>query len=123
MSPGRRARSRTAAGQATLEVLAGVPILVLGGLIALQLLATAYTLHLADGAAEAGALAVAGGKHAEPAVRAALPSWAGEAIDVESEGGWVRVSLRPPGPLAAVSDALEVGSRAWVRPAAEGVGG
>ena len=117
MRVGRR-RGRGGSGQATIEVLAGVPILVLAGLIALQILATAYTLHLADGAAEAGALAVAGGQDAEAAVRTALPGWAGDAVDVDSGGGWVRVSLRPPGPLAAVSEALEVGSRAWVRPPA-----
>ena len=56
-------------GQASLELLAGIPALVLAGLVALQLLATGYSLTLADGAAEAGAMAMAAGKPAGPAVR------------------------------------------------------
>ena len=44
-------------GQATVELVAALPALLLAGLLALQLLATGYALTLADGAAEAGALA------------------------------------------------------------------
>ena len=51
-------------GQATVELLAAVPVLLLAGLLAMQLLATGYALTLADGAAEAGALALASGRPA-----------------------------------------------------------
>ena len=44
-------------GQASVELLAGLPALLLAGLIGFQLLAAGYALTLADGAAEAGALA------------------------------------------------------------------
>jgi hypothetical protein len=104
-------------GQASLELLAGVPALLLAGLISLQLLATVYTLHLADGAAEAGALALAGGGSAEPAARAALPGWAADRVRVSAVGGRVEVAVRPPAPLAGIAEALEVESRAWARPA------
>ena len=104
-------------GQASLELVAGIPALVLAGLVALQLLVTAYTLHLADGAAEAGALAVAAGAPAEPAARAALPDWAVGRIEVSDAGGRVEVAVRPPAALPGISKALEVESSAWARPA------
>ena len=108
---------RRESGQASLELLAGVPALVVAALVALQLLVTAYSLHLADGAAEAGALAVAGGVPAEPAVRAALPGWARDRVEVERRHGRVRVAVEPPAPLAKVASALRVESSAWARPA------
>jgi hypothetical protein len=102
-------------GQASVELLAGVPALLLAGVIALQLLAVGYSLTLADAAAEAGALAVAVGRDPEPAVDEALPGWAGDRVAVDERGGRVTVELRPPSPLAAVADRLEVRSSAWVR--------
>ena len=45
-------------GQASVELVAAVPALLLAALIALQLLLAGYALTLADGAAEAGALAL-----------------------------------------------------------------
>jgi len=110
------------AGQAPIELLAGLPALLLAGLVALQLLAAGYALTLADGAAEAGALALAAGRPPAPAVRAALPEWARDRIEVEVDGGSVRVTLSPPGPIASVSERLAVSSGAWVRPPA-GSGG
>lgn len=104
-------------GQASLEVLAAVPALALAALVAWQLLVTGYSLHLADGAAEAGALARAAGAPAAPAARAALPGWARDRVDVAGEGGRVAVTVRPPAPLAALSRALEVRASAWARPA------
>src|SRR5439155_4113397 len=74
-------------GQASLEFLAAIPALFLAGLVALQLLATGYTLTLADGAAEAGAMALAAGKPAGPAVRDALPGWARGRSRVDVNGG------------------------------------
>ena len=103
-------------GQASVELLAGIPALLLAGLVALQLFAVGYSLTLADGAAEAGALAVAVGRDAEPAVDDALPGWAEDRVDVEVRGGEVSVELRPPSPLASLSHRLEVSSSAWARP-------
>jgi len=104
-------------GQASLELLASVPAMVLALLIALQLAVTGYTLHLADGAAEAGALAVAAGTDPEQAARSALPGWAAERVDVGTGGGRVEVRVRPPAPLRALSEALEVSASAWARSA------
>jgi uncharacterized protein (UPF0333 family) len=103
-------------GQASLELLAAIPALLLAGLIALQLLAAGYAVSLADGAAEAGAMAVAAGRPAEPAVRAALPGWAADRSEVAVDRGRLTVTLRPPSPLKGVASALAIGSSAWVRP-------
>jgi len=103
-------------GQSTVELVAALPALLLAGLLALQLLATGYTLTLADGAAEAGALALAAGKPTVAAARDALPDWAEDDVDVSVEGGRVTVRLRPPSPLPALADRLAVTSSAAVRP-------
>lgn len=104
-------------GQASVELLATVPAMVLAATIALQLAITGYALHLADGAAEAGALAAAAGTDAEAAAVAALPGWAAERVDVAVDSGQVEVSVRPPAPLPAISSALEVTGQAWARSA------
>lgn len=104
-------------GQAIVELVAALPVLLLAGLVALQLLATGYALTLADGAAEAGALALASGGSAAEAAKEALPGWAEDRVAVSVEGGSVSVRLRPPSPIEALSDRLVVTSRAAVRPA------
>lgn len=106
-----------ASGQASIEVLAGIPAFVLAGLIALQLLAVGYAATLADGAVEAGALAVAAGEPARPAVAAALPGWARQRVETRVAGGEVAVTLRPPALIAPLAAALEVEDSAWARPA------
>jgi hypothetical protein len=102
-------------GQASVELVAVLPALLLAGLVTLQLLAAGYALTLADGAAEAGAVALVAGNDAPAAVREALPGWARGRMRVEVRGGRVEVRLRPPSPFAAVADALAVSSSATVR--------
>lgn len=104
------------AGQSTVELVAALPMLLLAGLLALQLLVAGYALTLADGAAEAGALALASGRPVANAARAALPGWAKDDVDVSTSGGRVIVRLRPPSLLKVVSDRLAVTSSAAARP-------
>ncbi|HET9185760.1 MAG TPA: hypothetical protein VFN82_06405 [Solirubrobacterales bacterium] len=104
-------------GQATVELVAALPALLLAALVALQLLAAGYAMTLADGAAEAGALALASGGSAAAAARAALPGWAEDDVSVEVEGGTVSVRLRPPSPLRPLAERLAVISTASARPA------
>lgn len=104
-------------GQATVELVAALPALLIAALVALQLLAAGYALTLADGAAEAGALALASGGSAAEAARAALPGWAEDDLSVSVEGGEVSVRLRPPSPFGAVAQRLAVTSSASARPA------
>jgi hypothetical protein len=104
------------AGQASIELLAGLPALLLAATLALQLLLVGYSVTIADGAAEAGALAGAAGRNAREAAADALPGWARSRSRVSSKDGRVRVELRPPAPLAEIAEALTVSSDAWSRP-------
>jgi hypothetical protein len=103
-------------GQATVEFLAALPALLLAGLLALQLLVAGYALTLADGAAEAGALAQAAGRPVRSAVRDALPDWAASRAEISVRGGEVVVRLPPPSPLPTIADRLTVTSTAFARP-------
>jgi len=109
-------RAGHSAGQATVELVAALPALLLAGFLVLQLLATGYALTLVDGAAEAGALALASGRPATAAVRDALPGWAEGDVEVSVRGGRVTVQLRPPSPLPAIAERLAVTSTAVARP-------
>ena len=105
---------RGARGQATVETIALAPGIVAIGLAILQLLAIGYASVLAGNAAEAGALALAAGADARDGARRALPGWSRARARVEVEGGRVDVHLRPPSPLEALADGLEVSATATV---------
>lgn len=104
-------------GQASVELVAALPALLLAALVALQLLAAGYAMTLADGAAEAGALALASGDPAAEAARGALPGWAEDDVAVSIRGGTVTVRLQPPSPLRQLADRLTITSAATTRPA------
>jgi hypothetical protein len=110
MGKGRRG----ARGQATVEAIALVPVTVAIGLGILQLLAVGYTSVLAGNAAEAGALALAAGTDPREGARQALPGWSRARARVEVDGGRVAIHLRPPSPLKALAEGLEVTARAAV---------
>lgn len=109
------AERRSQRGQASIELVAGLPALVLAGLVSFQLLAAGYALTLADGAAEAGALALAAGHSPAPAVREALPGWARKGVSVAAEQGRVAVRVRPPTAVPGLADRLAFESSVWVR--------
>jgi hypothetical protein len=104
-------------GQATVELVAALPALLLAGLVALQLLAAGFAMTLADGAAEAGALALASGGSAAEAAKEALPGWAEDDVSVSVEGDEVSVRLRPPSPIPALAEHLTISSSATARSA------
>src|SRR3954462_4733902 len=101
-------------GQASVELLGAVPVVLLLGLVMLQLLAVGYSAVLAGNAAEAGALAVAGGGEAVDAARGAVPGWSGAHMRVAVREGRVEVRMRPPTALDAVARVLEVHAAAAV---------
>jgi hypothetical protein len=109
------ARNRARIGQASVELVAALPALALAAALALQLLLVGYSMTIADGAAEAGALAGAAGRDAKRAAVEALPGWARERSHVSADGGRVKVDLRPPAPFTAIARALTVSSEAWSR--------
>ena len=97
-----------------LSNLAIVPIAF--GLLCFQLLATGYTATIADGAAEAGAVALIRGEPVEPAVLEALPGWARDRVSVSRVGSRVKVRLRPPSLFSSMSEKLAVSAEAGGRP-------
>jgi hypothetical protein len=101
-------------GQAAVELIGALPVLLALGMALAQLLAVGYAAVLAGNAAEAGALALAARADAEASVRRALPGWSRAGAIVRVGGGQVTVRLRPPSLLNALSRKLEVASTASV---------
>jgi hypothetical protein len=112
--PPARGRRQPAGGQASVELLALLPLLLVVALAAAQLLAAGYSSVLAGNAAEAGALALAGGGDPRAAARAALPGWSRARVKVAVSRGDVRVQLRPPALLPALANQLDVSATASV---------
>ena len=115
---GARAASRAGfgaqRGQASVELLGALPVVLLLGLACFQLLAVGYAKVHAGAAAEAGALALVAGGDPAAAARESLPGWSRAQARVVEEGGLVRVTLRPPSPLARLARELEVEAEAAV---------
>lgn len=101
-------------GQAAVELVAGLPSMLLVALIVMQLLAVGYTAVLAGDAAEAGALAMARGGAPETAARSALPGWARSGMTVRRAIGAVHVQMRPPRLVPWVGGLLRVKASAAV---------
>lgn len=101
-------------GQASVELLGMLPVIVALALAATQLLSVGYASILAGNAAEAGALALAGGGEAPAAVRRSLPGWSRARAQVSVSGGEVEVRLQPPSLLRALSERLTVTATAAV---------
>ena len=107
---------RSQAGQASVELLGAVPALLVLGFVAFQLLAVGYAAVLAGNAAEAGALAAAGGGDPLAAARAAVPGWQRARMKVDSDAERVRVRMRPPSPFDRFADALAIETAVEVGP-------
>jgi hypothetical protein len=101
-------------GQAAVELLAALPAVLLVALVVCQVMAVGYSSVLAGNAAEAGALALAGGGDARAGARAALPGWSRARGRVAVKGGEVIVRLRPPTLLRALARRWEVSAEAEV---------
>lgn len=113
-------RRRSERGQAQIELVAAVPIVLLVAAILAQVFAIGYAQSLADGAAEAGAIAISRGEDAEDSARAALPGWARGRVEVEQRSGRVAVGLAPPTLLPPLAKRLSVDSSAYSRPPEDG---
>jgi Flp pilus assembly protein TadG len=105
---------RSESGQSSVEFVAGLPALLVLALVVFQLLSVGYSAVLAGDAAEAGALALAGGADARAAARSAVPGWSRAGLSVDVSGDSVRVAMRPPSALAVVARRLEVHASASV---------
>jgi hypothetical protein len=104
-------------GQASVELVALAPLLVVVVLAAAQLLAAGAARVLADHAAEAAGIALLQGGDPVAAARSAVPGWSRARLAVEVRGRHVRVRLRPPAPVAALGGLLEARRDADAGPA------
>lgn len=94
-SPEPAGRRSGEAGQATVELVALLPLLAAVVLAVGQVLLAGAAQEFAGHAAEAGAVALLQGRDAEAAARAAVPGWSRSSLDVRIDGGAVRVTLAP----------------------------
>ncbi len=112
-SRGSRARRlRSSSGQATVEVVAIMPLLLLGGAAAFEFLAAGAAHELAGHAAEAAAVALVQGGDPRDAARRSVPGWARDRMRVEIAGSRVLIHLAPPAPSRGLADVLEAEARA-----------
>ena len=102
-------------GQAAVELVGAAALLTIAGLAAFGVLSAGHAVAVADGAAEAAALALANGHDPERAARAAAPGWPRQAVRLQRDGGMVRVTLVPRTPLGILRGRLRVTAQAWVR--------
>jgi len=102
------------AGQAAVELVGGLPALLLVAVVVMQLLAVGYTAVLAGDAAEAGALAMARGAAPAMAARSAIPRWARHGMQVRRAAGAVHVQMQPPHLVPWVGSLLRVRASAAV---------
>lgn len=117
---GRHARRRPPSpaerGQATVEVVGLLPLLVAIVLGAAQLLAAGLAHELADQAAEAGAVAALEGADPAGAARRAVPTWARDDLSVHAGADRITVALPPPAPFPALAAALTAHATAATGP-------
>jgi pilus assembly protein CpaE len=95
--PGRLLRSGSDRGQAAIELVATLPVVLLVAAVAWQLAVAGHTTWLTANAARAAARADTVGRSASGAARSALPGSLEDELEVKrlKEGG-VRVSVRVP---------------------------
>lgn len=103
-------------GQASVELVGMLPLLVGLSFGIFQLLAAGAAHEVADGAAEAGAVALLQDRDARAAARRALPGWSRAHARIELHGRRVQVRVRPRGPVPALSRRLGVTASAHAGP-------
>ena len=102
---------RSEVGQASVETVALLPLVVLVGALLWQVVVAGQALWLSGAAARAAARAAAVGADPDAAARATLPPRLESGLHVRDEGGGVGVAIRVPSVLSGGSVAT-VRSRA-----------
>ena len=105
-------------GQASVELVAALPILLAVTLAAAQLLAAGLCRELAADAAGAGAAALLQNRDPQAAARRALPGWSRAQLRVTRRGRELRVSISPPSLVPGLARLLSVEARADAGPPA-----
>lgn len=105
-------------GQATIEMVALLPLCVVVLLAVAQLLAAGAAREAARAAAQAGAMARLQGGDPKAAARAAAPGWARDRLRVRVDGRRVVVRVLPRALVPGTARLLEAHGRADAGPAA-----
>lgn len=105
-------------GQASVELVALLPLMVTVAFGVLQVLAAGSAHEAADGAAEAGAVALLQDAEPRAAAIAALPDWARDRATITLSGRRIAVRVRPRGPVPAVTRRLTATASADAGPEA-----
>jgi hypothetical protein len=105
-------------GQAAVELVALLPLMLLAGLAGAVVLASQAAGEQAGQAAQAGAMALLQGGDPRAAAREALPAAARERSAITVDGRRITVSVRPSVPLPALAGPLtaEAAADAGPRP-------
>ena len=103
-------------GQASVELVALLPLVVVVAAVCLQLLAAAAASDAAAAGAQAGAMALLQDRDPQQAVRAALRGWPRRSTRVRVAGRRVTVTVRPRG-VGALAAGLTARSSASAGPA------
>jgi hypothetical protein len=111
-----RARTCSASGQASVELVALLPLAILVALAIGQLLAAGAARELAGNAAEAGAAALLQGGDPAAAARDALAGWSSERASVHVAGRRVEVRVRPRVVVPVLAARLEASAAADAGP-------
>jgi hypothetical protein len=104
-----------ARGQASVELAVTAVALILAGLAVFQVLVAGRMSAIADGAAEAAAIAVVNGRDPQVAAQDAAPGWARDRVRVRERGGDLTVTLAAPAVLRLVPGPVRVTAEAAVR--------
>jgi hypothetical protein len=107
----------TMQGQASVELVALLPLAVLVALAIAQLLAAGAAQETAGNAAEAGAVAILQGTDPAAAARAALPGWSRDRTTVHIARRRVEIRVRPRAVVPLLSNHLEAVASADAGPA------
>jgi hypothetical protein len=99
--------ARGDAGQASVELVALLPLTLIIGLAVLALLAARSASGQAGAAAQAGAMALIRDDDARAAARDALPPAARGRATIRVDGGTVRVTVRPRTPVGFLGGLLD----------------
>ena len=105
-------------GQASVELLAAVPIMLAITLAAAQVLAAGLCRELAGEAAGAGAAALLQSRDPQAAARRALPGWSRGQLRVTRRGRELRVAINPPSLVPGLARLLSVEAHADAGPPA-----
>jgi hypothetical protein len=111
-----RLDASSAAGQATVELVAFLPLLLAVALAAAALLAAHAAGEQAGQAAQAGAIALLQDRDPREAARRALPDGAHARATIEVEGRRVTVTVRPSLPIEALAETMTARATAHAGP-------